>query len=80
MNIPAMIQTAWALFRKALQKCKNAYWWLYRAVSFGCHPGITAGRVRWRGLPVIQVCAGARLEIGDGVLLNSSNYRYHLNL
>ncbi len=38
------------------------------------------GRLWVNGRPLIDLREGGRLELGDGVLLNSSNRGYHLNL
>lgn len=38
------------------------------------------GRVTVMGRPLISVCTGGVLEIGDGAILRSSNDGYHVNL
>jgi acetyltransferase-like isoleucine patch superfamily enzyme len=46
---------------------------------FNAH--VTLGRgVKFRGLPLIQISQGGRIAIGDGVVLNSLNRNYHLNM
>ena len=43
--------------------------------------GVTCeGRIRVRGSPIIDLVRGARLILGDGVVLNSRNEGYHLNM
>lgn len=44
-----------------------------RGVSVGKDPVVN-------GRPIIQVHPSAKIEIGDGVTLNSRNYGYHLNM
>ena len=44
-------------------------------------PGIHIGKgVKIVGIPTVLVRRGATLAIGDGAMLNSENYLYHLNL
>lgn len=38
------------------------------------------GRIRLRGYPLVQLAPGARLVLGDDVMLNSCNLDYHINL
>ena len=44
-------------------------------------PGVCVGKgVKIVGFPTVLVRRGATLSIGDGAMLNSENYLYHLNL
>ncbi|MEE9433194.1 MAG: acyltransferase [Sphingorhabdus sp.] len=36
--------------------------------------------VRFKGLSMVDIRAGASLRIGDGTLINSRNFGYHLNM
>lgn len=44
-----------------------------RAIRFG-------RQVVFKGLPLLDARDGGRIEIGDGVTLNSRNYGYHINM
>lgn len=39
-----------------------------------------SGKTYFRGIPIIDIKKGAKLIIGNNVTLNSSNYKYHLNM
>jgi acetyltransferase-like isoleucine patch superfamily enzyme len=67
-------------FLKVIAIYKIAVCRLYRVVYINCHPGISCSRFILRGLPIIDIRNGARLEIGHGALLNSTNRGYHLNM
>lgn len=65
-----------------LARLSNAWHRLSIAALFvRLAPGVSLGRkVRFWGRPLIQAYDGGRVRIGDGVLLNSSNRGYHLNM
>ena len=45
------------------------------------HPGVKLGSgVRFKGMPMVDVRNGARLEMGEGAMINSRNFGYHLNM
>ncbi|MGN6512706.1 MAG: DapH/DapD/GlmU-related protein [Lysobacteraceae bacterium] len=51
------------------------------ALSLRLAPGVSLGRkVRCWGRPLVQAYNGGRVRVGDGVLLNSCNRGYHLNM
>lgn len=63
---------------RAAARARDAslYQLLLRAV-----PGVERrGRVTLRGWPRLEVEPGARVVLGDGVVLNSSNAAYHVNM
>jgi len=35
---------------------------------------------QFRGVPLLELHSGAKLSLGDNVLINSSNYGYHINM
>ena len=44
-------------------------------------PGIyLPGSVQIRGRPIVEVCRGAEIHIGENVIINSSNRGYHVNM
>jgi len=38
------------------------------------------GKLFLKGRPIIDICKGSNLYIGDGVILNSWNKDYHVNM
>lgn len=43
--------------------------------------GLVIGQgVYFRGFPVVDICRGSQIIISDGVTINSSNRRYHINM
>jgi len=52
-----------------------------RSMYFKRRHGLTLGRgVKFRGTPVIRICNGGRIVLGNDVTINSKNRGYHLNL
>ncbi len=52
-------------------------WGLLIAMKANVHRG---GKLIIRGRPLIDICEGATLHLGDGVTLNSRNRGYHINM
>lgn len=62
-------------------------WWIKRisikvyAARLSLIRGLELGAdVYFRGMPSIGIARGARIRIGDGVMINSSNAGYHVNM
>ncbi|RPH30781.1 MAG: acyltransferase [Bacteroidales bacterium] len=72
-----MISFFYYKVRNAFITTNNSFylWWYSRSSNI-----IMGKHVRFFKKPSIYVTKGAVLELGDGVVLNSDNFRYHLNM
>jgi carbonic anhydrase/acetyltransferase-like protein (isoleucine patch superfamily) len=65
----------------ALRAARRVLWRYVYTPLVRRRGGVVArGRLHLRGRPMIEVVKGARVVLGDGVMLNSANEGYHLNL
>lgn len=66
---------------KTISKIVTFFWMIFYPIRLKFKRNVfISGKIKTKGLPYIHVKNGSKIYIGNNVMLNSSNFGYHINM